>query len=373
MADNHPILSAADNVIATETEATNRLKRITQHIVKFTHIFIKRGRYCHQPRYINLRKQEIFDNLVNLYACVFAAQWQHYTHCIEFYSPPTGVPLHVYAARCYISMWFIDLYVSNRHVVRKLSSIAANEHFQGSLFPVYNKYDGYLALLNASIRPTYLMHSLDDAPYIPIIVDSVNVDDSNPFGINDFTPKEVCYSFATMMNGRSLGHSTPLSKDAMGRPWWLFDWHFDKRAYAWFPSEGNFDLEDVALAYILGTACTPNIGPRDVDDWQYFADGIVPKTLYPEKYDRVTERRFYGSDEVRTMETDAEFSLARALAIAEGKNDQSGDEAREDYLLTPRFKLIDWVYHDRVIWHVDNQGRVRMHTQFFQNVPESLW
>ncbi|MFS7890803.1 hypothetical protein Hanom_Chr15g01366831 [Helianthus anomalus] len=372
MADNHPISSSADNVISTETEATNRLKRITQHFGKYSHILIKWGRHCHQPRYINLRKQEIFDNLVNLYANEFAARWQHYTHCIEFYSPPTGVPLHVYAARCYISMWFIDLYVSNRNVVSDLSVIAFKEHFEGDLVPVYNKYDGYLALLNASIRPTYLMHSLDDAPYIPIIVDSVNVDDSNPFGINDFTPKEVCYKFAIMMNGRSLGHSTPLSKDAMGRPWWLFDWHFDKRAYAWFPSEGNFVLEDVALAYILGTACTPNIGPRDVDDWQYFADGIVPKSLFPEKYDRVTERRFYGSCEVRTMETDAEFSLARALATAEGKNDQS-EEAREEYLLTPRFKLIDWVYHDHVIWHVDNQGRVRMHTQFFQDVPESLW
>lgn len=39
--------------------------------------------------------------------------------------------------------------------------------------------------------------------------------------------------------------------------------------------EGNFNLEDVTLAYILGVACTPNMGPRDPDDWQFFG-GKVP-------------------------------------------------------------------------------------------------
>ncbi|KAI3824851.1 hypothetical protein L1987_06322 [Smallanthus sonchifolius] len=316
----------------------------------------------------------MFDNLVNLYTNVFTFQWHHYTHSMSFHSPPTGVPLPVYAARCYISMWFVDLYASNLDVVRKLSYIAYNKYYEGELFQISHKYDHYLALLNASIRPTYLEHNLDDALYIPIVVESFNANDSNPFGINNFTPLDLCYKFARMMKGRGVGPSTSLSNnDAMGRPWWLFDWHSDEHVCSWFSQEGNYDIEDVTLAYILGTACTPNLGPRDVDEWQYFAEGVVSQDLNPLNYDRVAERGFYGSHEVRTMEIDTNFCLTRAIAAAttnaEGNGDQSGEE---DYVLTPRFKLIDWLYHHRVIYHIDKQARDIMHS-LFGDISTSLW
>lgn len=69
---------------------------------------------------------------------------------------------------------------------------------------------------------------------------------------------------------------TPLITDTLGRPFWLFDWHANNTCCAWFPAEGNFSMEDITLGYILGVACTPRLGPRDVDDWQIFPDGIVP-------------------------------------------------------------------------------------------------
>ncbi|KAK1422994.1 hypothetical protein QVD17_18287 [Tagetes erecta] len=355
----------------------NLLKKISEFISTSTHVTISRGISIHFCHYINLRTQQMFDNLVNLYANVFFVHWRRYRDCIECYSPPPGVRLHIYAARCYISMWFVDLYASNREVVRKHFPLAFIERYDEELLQTSHKYDQYLTLLNASIRPTCLKHYLDDAAYIPIVVDSLNDDKSNPFGIKNFTPLKICYKFARMMNRRGLGlglsHSTVVSDDAMGRGWWLFDWYADKRACSWFPPDGNYDLEDVTLAYILGTACTANLGPRDADEWQYFADGLVPEYLDPKRYERVSKRRFFGSHEVRTMEVDAEFSIARALAAAEGKNDQLTKEGQQDYQLTPRFKLIDWVYLHKVIFYVDDQGRDRAHRLFFDNIPESLW
>lgn len=105
----------------------------------------------------------------------------------------------------------------------------------------------------------------------------------------------------------------------------MFDWHSDKQVCSWFPPEGNYDIEDVTLAYILGTACTANLGPRDVDELQYFADALVPQHLNPKRYERVSERGFYGSHEVRKMEVDADLSIRRALAAVEGKGDQLGE------------------------------------------------
>ena len=71
--------------------------------------------------------------------------------------------------------------------------------------------------------------------------------------------------------------STILS-NKLGRPSWLFDWHDEKRCCAWFPPEGNNTMDDVTIAYIVGAACTPHLGPRDVDDWQ---TRTLPENVHP--------------------------------------------------------------------------------------------
>lgn len=341
-------------------------------------------------RCVNLRTQEMFDNLVDLYAQMFMAQWHHYTRFMESFPPPPGVSPQIYAARCYISMWFIDLYVSIRDAVWKLSADAFHEQYQGELFRFSHEYDKYLTLLNASIRPTCIKNALDNAQFIPIIVDNINVHNPNPFGINNFTPVKALFRGLTqIMKAKSRLQFTPLSNDAIGRPCWLFDWHTGNRVCSWFPPEGNYNHEDFTLAYILGTPCTPNLGVRDVDDWQFFAEGIVPRNPNPVKYNRVVARRFYGSFEVRTMEIETDFSLSPISAqvnhniadtVAERdtrptkksrKNGQSSEstmaittsseianeELQEGDQLMPRFKLVDWLYHHLVVLEMDDHKR----------------
>lgn len=185
------------------------------------------------------------------------------------------------------------------------------------------------------------------------------------------------------MNETKYWQFSPLSSETMGRPCWLFDWHTDNGVYSWFHREGNYDLEDVSLAYILGTSCTPNLGYKDVDDWQYFAEGIVPQNPNPLDYDRIVERGFYGSCEVRTMEIEADFSLSAAFtpdnrtkvstaakrskgltepAIAITSGETSNEPAHEDEPLMPRYKLIDWVYHHQVVLKMDRHTRSRAHS-----------
>ncbi|CAI9275747.1 unnamed protein product [Lactuca saligna] len=326
---------------------------------------------------------------------------------MESFPPPKGVSPDIYAARCYISMWFIDLYVSIRKDVRKLPAGEFHERYQGKLFFfISREYDNYLTLLNASIRPTHVKHAIDNARYIPIIADSIDVNNPSPFGINNFTrERDLFYGLTHIMKTSRIWRFAPLFSDANGRPWWLFDWHFKDHVCSWFPCKDNYDPEDVTLAYILGTACTPNLGDRDVDEWQYFAEGVVPHgDPNPGSYDRVDERRFYGSYEVRTMEIDPEFSLARMLApilsqvdpniaatvaergttptttiklrweeqsshpdiaITRNEEPQEGDQPMPLYKLvdqtTPRFRLIDWVYYCRVIRQMDNETRAIAH------------
>lgn len=292
--------------------------------------------------YVNLRTQEIFDNLVDLYADMFFVQGNHYRKFMDVIPPPPDVSPEIYAARCYISMWFIDLYVSNREAVRKLSIIAFNERYQGGVFRFSHEYDSYLTSLNASIRPTHVKFILDNALYIPIIGECINLNNPNPFGINNFTLEEDLFDGITqIMKEKSLWHLTPLSSNARGRPWWLFDWHVKDRVCSWFPPDDNYTRDDLALAYILGTACSPNLGVRDDDDWQYFSEGIVPLNPNRMNYNRVVDRRFYGSHEIRTLEIETEFN---------------GYQTRVDRQM-PRFKLIDWVYHHRVYLKMDFHER----------------
>ncbi|GKC39118.1 hypothetical protein Tco_1051502 [Tanacetum coccineum] len=373
--------------------SNGELKRITDYLTKSSQIISDKRHFVKHPRYVKLLTQDMFDNLVELYAIYFITEWQHYSVSVESFPPPTGIPQHIYIARCYISMWFINLYVSNRKIVTGLHCHDPfNDCYQRELCQVAFEFDHYLALLNASIRPTYIENDLDNALYIPVIADSLNVNEKDPFGISNFTfDLSLFFNVTYIMKEKSHWRFTKLSTDPMGRPCWLFDWHTRNRVCSWFSEKGNYTLEDVTLAYILGTACTSNLGSRDVDDWQFFAEGVVPSNPDRLEYDRVVERRFHGSYEVRTMDIEAEYSLSAALApascsrtsttakrskrlteteviLASGETlnemgdvllNRSLEGAKKVDQLMPRFRLMDWVYYCLVIWNMDKHVRVR--------------
>nr|QRG29215.1 putative CP [Rhodiola cryptic virus 2] len=113
----------------------------------------------------------------------------------------------------------------------------------------------------------------------------------------------------------------------VGRPSWLFDWHSDGLVYAWFPSEGNYNLDDVTTAYILGVPCTPNLAPRDYDEWQLLPGNVFPDNPNTISINRIRPITYHGAIEYRTIEsrawrfppayrrviTDANPSLATAI------------------------------------------------------------
>ncbi|KAH9754437.1 hypothetical protein KPL71_015443 [Citrus sinensis] len=73
--------------------------------------------------------------------------------------------------------------------------------------------------------------------------------------------------------------------------------------YDQFPSEGNYTVDDVSLAYIVGAACSPNLGPCDeMDDWKPFPDGILPEEITTSDDERVVYICFREASEVRTIE-----------------------------------------------------------------------
>lgn len=144
---------------------------------------------------------------------------------------------------------------------------------------------------------TPIKGGIGDTTYIPILNGSPAWNTDNPFHIENYV---VDYHLVSgiIQNVKGWRISTILS-NKLGRPSWLFDWHEEKRCCAWFPPEGNYTMDDVTIAYIVGAACTPHLGPRDVDDWQ---TGTLPENVHPFYYERVVGRGFYGAYEVRTIE-----------------------------------------------------------------------
>nr|QRG29194.1 putative CP [Dactylorhiza cryptic virus 3] len=383
---------AQTNLPPLVLNSTTSLRKASEFLFENSRIGPLRSHYDKYRRYIHLRSDQMFTALVSLYANVFHSQWFDFRRFHESF----GVPQHqlgwTHAARVYISMWFIDLYVSNREAVKKISSIAFNERFGTEITFVSNEYDVYLALLNASIRPTHISLALEDSLYIPVISDVIDFTNPDPFDIPNFVKdEEYFYGLLDIMKARRHWNFQPLSHNVLGRPCWLFDWHQQATVCSWFPMEGHFNNEDVTLAYILGEACTPNLGPRDVDDWQFF-DGQIPADLNPAHFDRITDRRFYGSYEVRTLEVDSEFTLpttAQEAHASAQKKRKSGKEiephrtvrvqprrttrsdepqgppanndatatSSTDVVEAPRYRLEDWCYHYRVILFMDPHTR----------------
>lgn len=388
-------MAIQSNLPPLVASATSNLRRVSDFLFENSRIGPIRSHYEKYRRYVHLRSDNIFTALVTLYQSFFHSQWQDFRRFHDTFGIPVAQQGWNYAARVYISMWFVDLYVSNREAVKKISSLAFNERFSTEMTFISQEYDAYLTLLNASIRPTHISLALEDALFIPVISDNIDFTDDNPFDINNLIlDEEYFHGLLSIMKDRRHWNFQPISHGTLGRPCWLFDWHVTNCVCSWFPMEGHFNNEDVSLAYILGEACTPNLGPRDVDDWQFF-EGQVPADLNPFNFDRLTDRRFYGSYEVRTLDVDADFTLPKtaAEAAASARKKRKGKEveaprparpSRRSSTLTitelattpaategtttttaistavvqaPRYRIEDWCYHYRVVINMEAHTR----------------
>ncbi|KAI4322747.1 hypothetical protein L6164_022413 [Bauhinia variegata] len=253
-------------------------------------------------------------------------------------------------AAVYVSSWFWDLYCAIQRSVEKISSTAYTSYFHTPQAFMSTKYDAFLCRLNAVIRPTHIQLGLEDTLWIPKLVDRYAWNTDNPFNIPGFTINEAFFrGIIELMEAPNTRYKVEeISSTTLGRPMWLLDWHGD-RAYAWFPTEFNCIKEDIVAAQILGVPCTPNLGPCDVDDWQYFPGGTMPADI-PENLTRITPRRFYGSAEFRSVETDWQEDPFQGFAAPTSAGVKRS--ATETMLVLPRlarYRIIDWCYHARVV------------------------
>lgn len=342
-------------------------------------------------RYVILRSPQIFERLTVLYRRQFNANWQLFRRTVEAFELPQNVqdPL-LYAARCYVSGWFWDLYVSNRKCVEKLTHTALAQHYNTQTFHSCDRYDPFLQHLNSIIRPTHIQNALEDTLYLPLINQQINFNAPNPFDINDFTMNEaLVQGIQDVMDQKSNNWNLlPLSDNTMGRPMWLLDWR-SNQAYAWFPSEANYSREDLVAAQILGIPCSPRLGPRDFDDWQIFPGGTLPANINFAAFQRITPRHFYGAAEYRTVST-GQWTIpiqtgtttrtvteeepppkrtrtegqtgegeSGSLALPSSESGSSQAQTRTiqipTYTTVYRYQIIDWTYHARVVIGINEQ------------------
>jgi len=382
---------SAPQLLATTISS---LKNASEFLNENQKIMFFKSHYLKYRRYADLNLQNIFNSLVGLYSNLIKSQYHRFKRLFDSLCDQVhGVANWTVLARIYVSTWFVDLYVSIREAVQKLSSVAFNEFYHHELIHCSLEYDEFLVALNAAIKPTHVQWASEDALYIPLLSRNPNwnAQTANPFAIQDFSYNiDVFYAIIEMMKSEKIWRITNLSSNTLGRPSWLFDWHANDIACAWFPPDGNFNYEDVTVSYIVGVACTPKLGPRDADDWTYFQHGLVPDN-YVSICRRSTERCFYGSYEIRTIEVEKNFhieipmredqlSAAEAAIVKKrklGDQSQGKSAASEPQALVPatsssseimhyavpapRYKIIDWLYYCMVIQGTDSHTRTGAH------------
>lgn len=357
------------------------MTRVTDKLQDGARICFDRQRFVGYRRYVPLNKQDMFNSLVELYTIMFQTQWQKFKRLVD--SNLQGEQLPRAAAERYISCWFHDLYVSNRDSAVRLSPIAFQEYFQHEEVYYLTEYDSFLVLLNAQIRPTQIHGTPEATLWIPLISSTINWSSSNPFGINHYNADyNLTRGLVDIMKESRRWTIQDLVTSVTGRPSWLFDWH-DDQAYAWFHREGNYNNDDVAIAYIIGVACTPKLAMRDVDEWQSWENNQIPAAYNVNNLNRIIPRRWHGSIDIRTIElremdyylldevprtprplTRAQkaASRQRALAIRDEPATQGGDAeastGRQATLTTVNeFQITDWTYHLGVLKYVELHSR----------------
>ncbi|KAK1584359.1 hypothetical protein Q3G72_032274 [Acer saccharum] len=190
--------------------------------------------------------------------------------------------------------------------------------------------------VNAVIRPTNIKGCSEDTLFIPLITDAPDWTGVNdPFHIDHFIIDQPRFNMVmeVIKDKRTGWNILPLSGETFGRPVWLFDWHDNDVMASWFPVIGNYTMEDVTLAYIIGVACTPRLGYHDIDDWQEFPNNVQPANPVAANYNRLTPRRFYGAYEVRTLETETRLIIVPEADSTEpdrGKKRRLNEDEDED-------------------------------------------
>nr|WAK97195.1 putative coat protein [Dichroa partitivirus 2] len=361
------------------------ITRVSDFLQDNSRLNMVRSHYDKHRRYATLHIQQMFNSLVALYSSLFLTRWPDFKRFMDQFNVPATIHPWTYAARAYLSAWIHDLYVSNREAVKKLSPLAFSQHFQHEEVYYLHEYDEFLVRLNASIRPTHIKGIMEDTLYIPLIHENPTWDNNvSPFAIVNFNLSfDLVNGLIGIMKDRKGWKISSLVTDTLGRPSWLFDWHSDNRCCAWFPPEGNYTMDDVSIAYIIGVACTPKLGPRDIDDWQLFENNIVPNPLIADNLERAVERRFFGGYEVRTLEqrqvilgtceaadpeaqpgskrvrTGAAKKASKSITTGAEPLDgtTSGAQDEEVIQLIPQFQLTDWTYYHLVIQYLDNHTR----------------
>lgn len=302
--DPTPVVSASTRRPGIATRSPlSRAADYLQDNVRIGHFFTNVPKY---RRYVDLKRDQLFHNLVDLYTITISTHWSRLRRFVESYAPQGCTNLQRYAAEIYISAWFYDLYVSNRMACKKLSDIAYSEHYFMDNVYKLTEYDSFLTGLNSQIRPTNIKLTHEDTLYIPRIRSTIVTTDvnENMFNITGYKIKdEMLFGLVHLLRDGKLLKFEPLSENALGRPAWLFDWHNDNLCYAWFPAEANYTMDDVAYAYIIGVACTPKLAPRDYDEWQFLPGNVIPANHHAIQIRRIRGIAYHGAITARVIET----------------------------------------------------------------------
>lgn len=258
-------------------------------------------------RTVQLKTQDIYDALVNLYRLHFASKWYILSPVLSpHYRNQTADKGAEILAQVYISHWFVDLYNGIRDALRKHPLTRFTDHYSQELGIESTTYDNYLTLLMNNLKPTRLHGWIDNSLFIPVIHKEPNFENTvtrNYFYINRFNSNDELFSaLIDAIKNPTFGWqlSTP-ANDALGRPFWLLDWHAEK-AYAWFPEEDNYNKDDLNLAFILGVACTPHLALRDDDIPRQYAGNTFPADNIIFKHKRHLPPQFPSNFDVRIVE-----------------------------------------------------------------------
>jgi hypothetical protein len=209
------------------------------------------------------------------------------------------------AASCYISHWFNDLYYSIRKAVKAFNPIAFTEKYHHENAQYADRYDPFLTLLMNAIKPTPIVGAIADEVYIPILAKNIDFSKKRIIEWVHWNLDQTLFNtIHQTLELKKIVKMTPPSEDTTGRASWLLDWPDNRTAYAWFPMEGNYNEIDLAVAYILGVACTPKISMPDTDEWRMYTSKTNVKNIDVNSYVRLSNRKRFGTSEFRTLEAE---------------------------------------------------------------------
>lgn len=290
-------------------EMSDIINRAALRLEAECHIGFLRDKSAAARKMVIIDAAGLFAALVELYTKLFRSSYKDFRHAISPYYMDQQPAVNCQAAaENYISVWIHDLYVSNQNAFHALRLTGDQTKYDTERHYISDRYDPFLSILLAAIKPTIIHGSIEEMIFIPEFrTANFSGTASNPFNISSYDAKEVYLVQAlleTMDKKQNNWRTIPISEHTFGRPSWLFDFQNTSAVYAWFPAEGNYTLDDVIIPYILGVKITDLMGPKDTDDWQQYANNVRPtQMVVTAATPRVNAREFNGSSEHRRVES----------------------------------------------------------------------